>query len=70
VYVLERVSDGARASVEVAGHASKAASLAVGTTVTASVVAGGVILSAAGEAIAFLPNAVGRALMHNERITN
>ena len=32
------------------------------------VIASGVILSAAGEAIAFIPNAVGRALLYNERM--
>jgi len=68
VYVLERASDGARASVEVAGRAAGAASLAVGTAVSVSVVGAGVILSAAGEAIAFIPNAIGRALLHNERV--
>ena len=34
-----------------------------------TVVTAGVILSAAGEAIAFIPNALGRALLHNERLT-
>ena len=41
---------------------------AVGTVVTCSVIGTGVILSAAGEAIAFVPNAIGRALLHNERL--
>lgn len=69
VYLLERASDGARASVEVAAHASGAASLAVGSSVVVSVVGAGVILSAAGQAIAFLPNALGRALLHHEQVT-
>jgi len=69
VLLLERASDGARASVEIAGRASGAASLAVGTAVTVSVVGAGIILSAAGEAIAFIPNALGQALLHDERIT-
>ena len=46
-----------------------AASLVAGTVVTASVIGAGVVLSAAGEAIAFVPNAIGRALLHNERLT-
>jgi hypothetical protein len=37
--------------------------------VVVSVVGAGVVLSAAGEAIAFIPNALGRALLHNERLT-
>lgn len=69
VYVLERVSDGARASVrvlsKVAGHASQA----VGTAVVVSTIATGVVLSAAGQVLAFIPNAVGKALLHNEQVT-
>lgn len=65
VYVLERASDGARVSVEVAGRAA----FAVGTAVTVSVIGAGVLLSAAGEVLAFLPNALGQALLYNERVT-
>jgi hypothetical protein len=70
VYVLERASDGARASVELAGKAVQGASMAAGTVVTVSVIGAGVVLSALGEAIAFIPNELGRSLMHNERLTN
>jgi hypothetical protein len=70
VYVLERASDGAQASVEVVGRGVGGASLVVGASVVVSVVAAGTLLSAAGEAIAFIPNALGRALLHNERLTN
>ncbi len=69
VYVLERASDGTRVSVEMVGRGVGAASLAVGTGVTVSVIGAGLVLSAAGEAIAFIPNAIGRALLHNERVT-
>ena len=69
VYVLERASDGARVSVEVAGRGVANASVIAGTLVTVSVIGSGVILFAAGEVIAFVPNALGRALLHNERIT-
>ena len=69
VYLLERASDGARASVEVAGRGA-AGAVAAGTLVTVSVIGTGVILSAAGEAIAFIPNALGQALLHNERVTH
>jgi hypothetical protein len=70
LYVLERASDGARVSVEISGKAVTSASVGVGTVVTVSVIGAGVILSAAGEAIAFIPNELGKALLHNERITN
>jgi hypothetical protein len=69
ICVLERASDGARASVEIVGRGVGAVSLAAGTVVTVSVVGAGIVLSAAGEAIAFLPNALGRALLYNERLT-
>ena len=68
VVVLERASDGAQASIELGARAAGAASLAAGTLVTVSVIGAGVLLSAAGEVIAFIPNALGRALLHNERL--
>lgn len=68
VVVLERASDGAQASIELGARAAGGASLAAGTLVTVSVIGAGVLLSAAGEVIAFIPNALGRALLHNERL--
>jgi hypothetical protein len=69
LYVLERASDGARVSVEVAGRAAAGASLIAGTVVSVTVVGAGILLSAAGEVIAFVPNALGQALLANERLT-
>ncbi len=69
VYLLERVSDGARASVEVLGQAASGASTVAGTVVTVSIIGAGVVLSAAGTVIAFIPNEIGRALLHNQRVT-
>ena len=69
VYVLERVSDGARTSVEVVGKGVASTATAVGTSVLVSVISTGVVLSAAGEVIAFIPNEIGRALLHNTRLT-
>jgi hypothetical protein len=68
VYVLERASDGAQASVEVSGRAASAAAYGVGTVVACSVIGTGATLSAAGEVLAFVPNALGRALLYNERL--
>ena len=70
VLLLERASDGARASVEISGQLARGTSLAVGTVVAVSVVQAGVILSVAGSVIAFIPNEIGRALLHNERLTH
>jgi hypothetical protein len=69
ICVLERVSDGARVTVELAGRGAAHASLGVGRVVTVVATGAGVVLSAAGEAIAFVPDAIGQALMYNERLT-
>lgn len=70
VVLLERASDGAQASIELGARTAGGASLALGTVVTVSAIGAGVLLSAAGEVIAFIPNALGRALLHNERLTH
>ena len=69
VWVLERASDGARATLHFFGHVAQAAALSIGSAVMVTALASGVVLSAAGNAIAFIPNEMGRALLHNERIT-
>jgi hypothetical protein len=69
VIVLERASDGARASVELSGRAASGVVAGVGTAVAVSVIGAGVLLSAAGEVLCFIPNELGRALLHNERLT-
>ena len=69
VYVLERVSDGAQASVEVVGKGIASTATAIGTSVKVSLISAGVVLSTAGEVIAFIPNEIGRALLHNTRLT-
>jgi uncharacterized circularly permuted ATP-grasp superfamily protein len=56
--------------VEVIGRTASTVALGVGSIVTVSVIGTGVLLSAAGEVLAFLPNAIGRALLHNERLTH
>ena len=69
VFLLERISDGAQASVEVSGKLASGVSTAVGTTVTVSAIAAGVVLPAAGAVIAFIPNEIGKALLYNERVS-
>lgn len=69
VWVLERVADGARASVRVGRRAAGGVSVAVGTGVLVTAVSAGWVLSVAGQAVAFVPNQVGAALLHNERVT-
>lgn len=65
VWVLERASDGARASLRFAGQVSVAA----GTALVCTALSTGWVLSAAGQAIAFIPNEIGASLLYNERVT-
>jgi len=69
VWVLERASDGARASVRFTGQLVGGVALSIGTVVTVTAVGSGCILSAAGHAIAFVPNEIGQALLYDERVT-
>lgn len=69
VWVLERGSDGVQASVNFTGDVAAAPSTLVGTAVVATVFSAGCVLSAAGRAIAFIPNEVGKTLLYNERVT-
>ena len=69
VWVLERASDGARASIQLAGRAGTGLSVAAGTAVVVTAISTGWVLSSASEAIAFIPNQIGAALLYNERIT-
>lgn len=69
VMVLENLSDGTRVSVELVGGGVEKAALAAGTLLTVSVIGTGTVLSAAGEAIAFIPNELGTALLYNERVS-
>lgn len=70
VWVLQRASDGARVVIRWGSQAAAVASMAVGTAVVVTAVSAGHILSVAGEAIAFVPNALGASLLHNERISD
>lgn len=70
LYLLERASDGAQASVEVMGRAASGLVIGVGTVVAVSVIGTGVLISTAVEVLAFIPNELGRALLYNQRLTN
>jgi hypothetical protein len=69
VWVLERASDGAKASITLSGQLAGGVSVVAGTAVVATAFSAGWVLSAAGKAIAFIPNEVGKALLYNERVT-
>ena len=69
VWVLERASDGARISLKVAGKLAEGVAVSAGAAVTVSVIGAGTLLSAAGQAIAFIPSEIGKALLYNEQVT-
>ena len=69
VWVLERASDGARASLRLSGQMISAVSVVAGSAVLVTAISTGWVLSAAGQALAFIPNEIGAALLYNERLT-
>ena len=69
VWVLERASDGARATLKLSAQAAGGLSVAAGTVVVVTAVSTGWVLEAASRAIAFVPNEIGAALLYNERVT-
>jgi hypothetical protein len=69
VWVVRSTVDGAVASVRVAGHAAGAVSVAVGTVITVTALAAGTLLCVAGEAIAFIPNEIGRAMLYHQKVS-
>jgi len=69
VWVLERASDGARATLTLSAQAARGLSVAAGTVVVVTAVSSGWVLSTASDAIAFIPNEIGAALLYNERVT-
>jgi hypothetical protein len=69
VWVLERASDGARFSITLAGASVAGVSVVAGTAVVVTAFSAGWVLSAAGKAIAYIPNEIGKALLYNEKVT-
>ncbi len=69
VWVVENVADGVKGSICFAGHVAGGVSVAVGTVITVTAVATGMVLSAAGHVIAFVPNEIGRSLSYNQRVS-
>ncbi len=69
VWVLERASDGARASITLSAQVAGGVSVLAGTALVATAISAGWVLSAAGKAVAFIPNEIGKALLYHERVT-
>ena len=69
VWFVENVADGVKGSIRFAADAVSASAMVAGTVVVVTVVATGMLLSAAGHVIAFIPNEIGRSLSYNQRVS-
>lgn len=67
VLVLQGASGAVETSAKVAGTAVRAASVGVGTSVNVVAQSTGYALLASGFLLAFVPNEIGRALLHHSR---
>jgi len=67
VLVLQSASSAAETSARVSAEAVQAASVGVGTSVRVVAESTGYSLMAAGKLLAFVPNEIGRALLHHAR---
>ena len=67
--LLESPADGSRYSVHIAGRLLDGIVLAPSAVVCITVLSTGALLTTAGRALAFIPNAAGQALFHHERVS-
>ncbi|MDB5961626.1 MAG: hypothetical protein JWP59_2920 [Massilia sp.] len=68
VLVLRGAADGVTASVRLSGQAARNASNVAGASVEVVALSTGYLLVTAGRVIAFVPNEIGRALLHSSRV--
>jgi len=69
VWFVENAADGVKGSIRFAAGAVNASAVAAGTVVVVTVIGTGMLLSAAGHVIAFIPNEIGRSLSYNQRVS-
>jgi len=65
---IESVGGAAKVSVQVAASAVRSAGISVGSAVQAVTASTGTVLVASGKVLAFIPNTLGEALLHHERV--
>lgn len=66
--VLTSAADGTKSVLRLSGQAARDASAAVGGSVQLVALASGTLLIAAGRVLAFVPNRLGRALLHSSAV--
>lgn len=69
VVVLKAVGDGSKATVQFSGKALEGVSVVAGTAVSAVAMSAGHALVVSGKVIAFIPNELGKALLHHSRVS-
>ena len=69
VIALKDVSSGAAVSIKASAKSIGNASMAAGTVLTVSVSAAGYSIYLAGRLIAFIPNEIGKSLVHHSTVT-
>ena len=67
VITMRGLANGTEASVQVSRKAIQGASIGVGVVLQTTVSATGVLLVAAGKALMFVPNEMGKSLLHHSR---
>ena len=68
VIVLKGASEAGGASIQMSTQAAKGLSLAAGTVVNVVALSTGHMLVLSGKAIAFIPNELGKALLHHSKV--
>ena len=67
VITLRGLAGGAEASVQVSSKLIEGSAIGVGSALQATVSTTGVLLVAAGKALMFVPNEIGKSLLHHSR---
>jgi hypothetical protein len=66
--VLQGASEAGAATVRLSGQGARGLSIATGTVLDVVATSTGHVLVLSGKALAFIPNALGEALLHHERV--
>jgi hypothetical protein len=69
VVVLAGASDAAQATLQLSARAAREASLVAGASVNMVATSTGYLLVAGGKVLAFIPNEIGKALIHHSRVS-
>jgi len=69
VVVVKAVGDGSKATLQFSGKALQGVSMVAGTAVSVVAMSAGHALVVSGKVIAFIPNELGKALLHHSQVS-